>query len=109
MKTQEIVKELQELKNEVKTIQVNYEKVSSQYIETMDLFEKAKIKYVDPDIRDSAEKQMMRVMKESKDIEKLFLDMEIFRRKRDMYAKKLDYLKEQIKILTSLLYLEKGE
>jgi len=109
MKTQEIVKELQELKNEVKTTQVNYEKVSSQYIETMDLFEKAKIKYVDPDIRDSAEKQMMRVMKESKDIEKLFLDMEIFRRKRDTYAKKLDYLKEQIKILTSLLYLEKGE
>ena len=104
MEQQEIVKELQELKKEIRKTQIEFENISDKYLELIKLYEITKLKFIDPNIRDSAEKQMLRAMKENDEIKNLFIDTETFRRKRDICTKKLDYLKEQVKILTSFLY-----
>jgi len=104
MSQQEITQELQELKKEIRKTQMDFENISNKYLELIKSYEITKLKFIDPNIRDSAEKQMLRAMKENEDVKNLFIDTETSRRKRDICTKKLDYLKEQVKILTSFLY-----
>ena len=72
--------------------------LEKEYVESASEYERRKVSIIDPTIRDSIEKQLLRVSKEDED----FLDLEIkvneLRREREFLYKKIDILKELIKI-----------
>jgi len=72
--------------------------LEKEYIGSVSEYERRKVSIIDPTIRDSIEKQLLRVSKEDED----FLDLEIkvneLRREREFLYKKIDILKELIKI-----------
>ena len=88
-----------ELIRNMNSIKENLSKVTIDYINKDTQYQLEKIKVIDPDIRDSVEKQMIRAFKEDSSLMKLHLEVEELRRKRDYFIKQFDILKT-VSILT---------
>jgi hypothetical protein len=88
-----------ELIKDMNSIKENLSKVTIDYINKDTQYQLEKIKVIDPDIRDSVEKQMIRAFKEDPSLMKLHLEVEELRRKRDYFIKQFDILKT-VSILT---------
>ncbi len=90
--------ELKELEHKLQDAMNNHFEVTKVYIEFAERLERAKMQVIDPSLRDSAEKQVIRASKEDKSFEQLVLDTDTLRRKKDLFEKELDFLKALLRV-----------
>jgi hypothetical protein len=90
----------EEIQKQLNSMYMRINELEKEYISLASEYEKRKIKIVDPTIRDSIEKQLLKVAKEDESFCDLEIKVNELRREREFLYKKIDILRELIKILS---------
>jgi len=82
--------------------ETEFVRISDKYIDTMREFEDYKNMKIDQNVRESIEKQLIRLYQEDVKFRELQQEVDFLRRKRDSISKILDFERERLKALLAL-------